>query len=116
MLICYLRQSVISIHTVLAPIFLVWGWVQYLRVPNHSSWRSHASVVGLSVPLLSVILGLVDRMLAHPVIGANSFTLAPRLSPVVVWLPIVGMVVGLAGRPRLILPIVWASIGTVLFW
>ncbi len=100
----------------LAPIFLVWGWVQYLRLPDRSTWRSHASVVGLSMPLLSLILGLVDRILAHPVIGPSSFTPAPRLSSVVVWLPIAGTVVSLAGRPRLILPIIWASVGTVLFW
>ena len=34
----------------------------------------------------------------------------------VVWIPILGMLVGLAGKPRLILSIVWASLATVLLW
>lgn len=108
--------AIVNAIWLLAPIFLVWGWVQYIRIPNHSSWRLHASVVGLSAPLLSVVLGVADRMLAHPIIGPNSFTPAPHLSAAVVRIPILGMLIGLAGRPRLIVPIVWASVGTVLFW
>jgi hypothetical protein len=32
------------------------------------------------------------------------------------WVPLAGMVVGLAGRPKLILAIVPASLGTMFFW
>ena len=108
--------AIINAIWLLAPFFLVWGWVRYLRIPNRSNWRSHASLVGLSAPILSVVLGLVDRLRAHPNIGPNSFTPAPPLSPVVAWIPILGMLIGLVGRPLLILAIIPASVGTVLFW
>jgi hypothetical protein len=39
-----------------------------------------------------------------------------RLITVGVWIPVLGMLVGLAGRPRLILAIVPASIATIFFW
>lgn len=108
--------TIINAVCLLAPVFLVWGWAQYVRTPNRSTWCLHASAVGLAAPILSVVLGIVDRTLAHPTIGLNSFTPAPRISRLVVWIPILGLLVGLMGRPRLILPIVWASLATVLFW
>jgi hypothetical protein len=93
-----------------SPFILLWGWVKYLDVQPRSDWRSRASFVGLSSPILSGLLLTWAKNWHSPAPTMRYVTM------VGVWIPVVGMLVGLAGRPRLILAIVPASIGAVLFW
>ena len=102
---------------ILSPFILLWGWVKYLQIPNRLDWRSRASLAGLSAPLLSIGVWAVMLLLAHSTKWPNAETSAIRhLTTVGVWIPIVGMMVGFAGHPRLILAILPTSIGTLMFW
>jgi hypothetical protein len=113
--------TIITALVLISPFVLVWGWVRYLRVPNRSDWRSRASLIGLSAPLLSGVVWAALLTLAPALAwgykpGTPHPQLVERLITVGAWIPIVGMLVGLAGRPLLILAIVPSSIGAVLFW
>ena len=99
-----------------SPIALLWGWVRYLRLRQESDWRLRASVVGLTAPLVSVCLWAVMLVIARANEWHTPNFVVHRLITVGVWIPLVGMLVGFVGRPRLILAIVPASVGTVLFW
>src|SRR5689334_12727602 len=102
----------------MSPLILAWGWVRYLRFPTRSDWRSRASLIGLSAPLLSGVLWLALLTLA-PVLARSyefgrPYPLAiQHVIRVGAWIPIIGMLIGLAGRPILILSIVPSSIGAV---
>jgi hypothetical protein len=70
--------------------------------------------VGLSAPLVSVAVWVVMLIVARTMEWRTSDI--HFLITVGVWIPLVGMVVGFAGRPLLIIAIVPVSIGVVLFW
>ena len=108
--------AIITALELTSPLVLLWGWVRYLRVSSRSDWRSYASLIGLSAPLLSAILWVLTLLVAS---GKGWHTTAPTIEHLVtvgVWIPIVGTIVGLAGRPVLIIAIIAGSIGVVLFW
>ena len=109
--------AIINIGTfLLAPLILLWGWVKYLQMPTRSDWRSRASLVGLTAPLLSVFVWGVMLALSQAK-GWNTSTPVVHASITVgVWIPTLGMLIGFAGRPLLILSVVPASIATVWFW
>ena len=108
--------TVFNIIVLASPIALLWGWVRYLRLRQASDWRLRASVVGLAAPLVSVGLWVVMIVVARANEWHTSNSAVHPLITVGMWIPLVGMLVGFVGRPRLILAIVPASIGTVLFW
>ena len=74
-------------------------------------------MVGLSIPVLSgalwcVMLAVVSvKGLKGPTRSVNQLIAIAGF-----WLPSVGILIGLAGRPKMILAIVPASIGTMFFW
>ena len=109
--------SVAPILGLCCPFIWLWGLVKYLKVPPFSDWRSRASLVGLSVPILSVVLWCVMLLVVSGK-GLHGPTRSENhlIAMAGFWLPLGGMLVGLAGRPRLILAIVPASIGTMFFW
>ena len=116
-----MEWTIISAIGLTSPFILAWGWVRYLRIPNRADWRSRASLIGLSAPLLSGIVWLALLLLA-PIL-AWGYKLGTPRPPIVehwiavgAWIPIIGMLIGLAGRPLLVLAIVPSSIGAVLFW
>jgi hypothetical protein len=104
---------------VLTPFIWLWGVVKYQQAPNNSEWRARASLIGLSAPVVSFALWLVGLLLAWRVdwpASASDPTIHRLTTVGGVWIPAIGLLVGLAGRPRLIPFIVPTSIGTVLFW
>ena len=116
-----MEWTIINAIGLTSPFILAWGWVRYLRIPKRTDWRSRASLIGLSAPLLSGIVWLALLLLA-PILAWGYKPGTPR-PPIVehwiaigAWIPIIGMLIGLAGRPLLILAIVPSSIGAVLFW
>ena len=98
---------------VISPFILIWGWVRYWQMPNSSDWRSRASLVGLTAPILSVGAWSAALLLARFHVASPAIH---RLTTVGIWVPALGLVIGLFGRPRLLLAIIPSSIGTVLFW
>jgi hypothetical protein len=112
--------SIISALVLTSPFILAWGWFRYLRIPNRSNWRSRASLIGLSAPILSGAIWVVLLAFA-PILawGYKPGTPRPLLEHLIAlgaWIPTVGMLVGLVGRPSLTLAILPSSIGAVLFW
>jgi hypothetical protein len=108
--------AIINALCLIAPLILLWGWITYLRIPTRSDWRSRVTLAGLSAPLLSVGLWIATLFLARIEGWHTSHPAIQRLITLGVWIPIIGMLVGLAGRPRLILAIIPASVATVFFW
>ena len=108
--------AIINTLCLIAPLILLWGWITYLRIPTRSDWRSRVTLAGLSAPLLSVGLWMATLLLARIEGWHTSNPAIQRLITVGIWIPIIGMLVGLAGSRRLILAIVPASVATVLFW
>jgi hypothetical protein len=108
--------TIINALLLASPLVLLWSWVSYLQAASRSDWRSVASLVGLSAPLLSGALWAVTLLLASGKGWHTATPIVEHLITVGVWIPIVGILIGLAGRPLLILAIVPSSIGTVLFW
>ena len=108
--------AIINVVCITSFSMLVWGWVTYLQIPTRSDWPSRASLVGLSAPLLSVGLWVVTLSLARIEGWPTSNPVLQRIARVGVAVPILGMLVGLAGRRRLALAVVPTSIGTILFW
>jgi len=109
--------AIINAVWLLAPFILLWGWVKYFQIPNRSGWRLHASFVGLSAPILSVVLWVVALVVAR---GMGWHTTDPVIHHLIgvggLWIPLLGMLIGLAGQRRLLWAIVPASVGTVMFW
>ena len=99
-----------------SPIALLWGWAKYFRLRQASDWHLRASAIGLAAPPLSVGLWVMMLVVARANEWHTSNPVIHRLITVGMWIPLVGMLVGFVGRPRLIFAIVSASIGTVLFW
>lgn len=107
--------AIASIWVIASPLILAWGWVKLFKMPDRSHWRSVASAIALASPILSAVVWLVLGF------AARAYPLSDTVTGYWfvkggVWIAIGGMIVGLAGRPRLIPFIVPASIGTVLFW
>jgi hypothetical protein len=109
--------TVITILGLSSPFIWLWGMHKYLQDGPHSDWRSRASLVGLFSPVLSLFLWAVTVLLAWEKGWHTSTPTVERMITVGgIWIPILGMLVGLAGQPRLILAIIPVSVGTVLFW
>jgi len=101
---------------IMSPFVLTWGWIKYLQLPDCSDRRCRASFVGLSAPLVSVAMWLIMLVFAG-IKGLNSP--APSIQRMIktgISTAILGMLIGVAGRPRLILAIVASCIGAVWFW
>jgi len=95
-----------------SPLFLIWGWSKYWDIPNRANWRSRASLIGLTAPLLSVALWFVGLLIPH----GTDWQIVSRLGLAGVSVAFIGIAVGCFGIPRLILAIVPASLVSVLLW
>jgi hypothetical protein len=98
-----------------SPLALLWGWVRFLKIPARSDWRSRASLVGISAPVLSVALWVLAPLLSRAMGWDTFHRTIQHLVIIGVWIPVIGAVVGLAGRPLLLLAIIPGSFGAVFF-
>ncbi len=108
--------TIISILVLASPLILLWGWVRHFRFPTRSDWRSRASLIGLAAPVLSIAVWVLVLLVAWARGWHTSTPAVHHAITLGVWIPIVGMLLSLAGRPILLVAIVPSSIGTVLFW
>ena len=107
--------TIVNVWIIASPFILAWGWVEFFKIPERSHWQSIASGIALASPILSGLVWLALGFTARPYPLSDTVT-EYWFVKVGFWIAIGGMVVGLAGRPRLIPFIIPASIGTVLFW
>ena len=108
------------IFVLLAPVGLIYSWVFYLtRMRGEpAGWRSRATLLSLVLVSLAVLLWPAMMVLVP---GAD-WRIGKGVGHEVQWarfafgLSLMALVLGLFGRPRLILPITLACIGTGVFW
>ncbi len=107
--------AIAIIWIIASPFILAWGWVKFYKMPELSHWRSIASAIGLASPILSGIVWIALGFAARAYHLSDTPT-GYWFVKVGVWIALGGMIVGLAGRPRLIPFIIPACIGAALFW
>src|SRR5690349_8101558 len=99
-----------------APFLLVWGWIRYFKLPVRSDWRTRATVVGLSAPVLSIGVWLLMLLVAR-IMGWDTWNRPVQVFIAIgMCIPALGMLLALAGRPRFLLFVIPVSIATILFW
>jgi hypothetical protein len=108
--------TILNAVVLISPFLWVWGLAKYINIPVRSAWRSRASAIGLLGPLLSIALWAATLLIARTNGLTTSAPLVQHLVALGIWIPTLGMLIGLAGRPLLILAIVPSSVGAVLFW
>jgi hypothetical protein len=108
----------------LTPIALIYAWVCYFTPADKEprGWRSRATLFSLALASLAAVLWL-EMMIRLP--GADWRTGAGVVHQVA-WeyartraafgVLLLAFVLSLFGRPRLILPVALACIGTAAFW
>jgi len=108
--------EIMMAFAVVSPLALLWGWVKFLKIPARKDWRSRATLVGISAPLLSIALWAFALLLARSMGWDTSNSTIQHLITIGVWIPVIGTAIGLAGRPLLLLAIIPGSFGAVFFW
>jgi hypothetical protein len=116
---------VATILILLAPVGLIYGWVFYsTRMKAEArSWRKRATLLSLILVSLVIVLWPVTMVVLVP---RADWLSGAGVGHQVRWMEawergafralVVALVLGLFGRPRLILPIAVACVGTALFW
>ena len=111
-----MSYEIMMAFAVVSPLALLWGWVKFLKIPARKDWRSRATLVGISAPLLSIALWAFALLLARSMGWDTSNSTIQHLITIGVWIPVIGAAIGLAGRPLLLLAIIPGSFGAVFFW
>jgi len=99
----------------LAPVGLLYSWWFYLTrmAEEQTGWRKRVTL--LSLALVSLVVLLWPVMVALTRRADDVAWIESWHRPVFRTL-IVALLLGLFGRPRLILPIVVACVGAAIFW
>ena len=117
-------DTILILLILIGPIALIYAWVCYFapKSKEPTGWRSRATLVSLVLISLAVLSWLV--MVLH--IPAADWGTGAGVGHQVAWVyerarvalcSLAGAIVlSLFGRPRLVLPIVIACIGSGLFW
>jgi hypothetical protein len=108
----------------LAPVGLIYGWFFYMtRMKKESTgWRKRITLLSLALVSLVVLLWPVMWALAPRADWGSGVGVGNQVDWIESWhRPVfrtlsVAFVVGFFGRPRLILPIAVACMGTACFW
>jgi hypothetical protein len=112
------------IFVLLAPVGLIYSWVFYLtRMRGEpAGWRSRATLLSLVLVSLAVLLWPAMMVLVPGADWRSGAGVGHQVqwvyarTRVAFGLSLAALVLSLFGRPRLILPIAVACIGTGVFW
>jgi len=99
----------------LAPVGLVYSWWFYLTrmKKEHTGWRKRITLLSIVLVSLVVLAWPVMVVLAPTAVDVGWIESWHR--PIFRTL-VLALVLGLFGRPRLIVPIAVACVGTAVFW
>lgn len=108
----------------LAPVGLIYSWWFYGTQMSwkSSGWRGRLSLVSLVIVSLAVVMWPIMEFFTPRADLAGGVGMARQVhwvfgwGRVALWSLLAALVLGLLGRPRLILPLVVACIGMGLFW
>jgi hypothetical protein len=117
-------NAVVVVVVLLAAAGLVYSWFFYsTRMKKEQpGWRTRTTLVSLLLVSLVVLLWPVMVVLAPRADWASGGGVGHQIEWIEAWHKpvlrslLVAFVLGLFGRPRLILPIAVACVGTALFW
>jgi hypothetical protein len=112
------------VFILLAPVGLVYSWFFYLTrmKKEQTGWRKRVTLLSLSLVSLVVLLWPVMVALAPRAGWGSGVGVGHQVEWIESWhrpvfrTLLVALVLGLFGRPRLILPIAVACVGTAVFW
>lgn len=115
---------VATILVLSAPVGLIYGWVFYsTRIRKEpSDWRSRLTFLSLALVSLVVLLWPAMMVLMPRADWGSGVGVGHQMDWVKAWERVAfrtlsaALVLGLFGRPRLILPIAVACVGTAMFW
>jgi hypothetical protein len=115
---------VATILVLLAPVALIYGWVCYFtpRSGEPVGWRGRATLLALMMVSAAVLLWWVTMLKMPAADWKSGAGVAHQIAweyarvRVAFYALLAALVVCLMGRPRLILPIIVACVGTGLFW
>jgi hypothetical protein len=112
-----LEQALILMSCFAGLVGFAYAWFSLLKRSTDKSfgWRDWISVGAISLASLAVVLRFVMPAFWGTDFGAR-VQAAQAWTKVSVRICAIALVLGLAGRPRLIVPIAFASFGTMLFW
>jgi hypothetical protein len=107
-----------------APVMLIYGWICYFtpRSQEPVGWRGRATLLSLVLVSLAASLWLLMELRMPGADWRTGTGVGHQVAwvyahaRVALYALLVALVLSLFGRPRLILPIVVACIGTGLFW
>jgi hypothetical protein len=110
----------IALAFIVAPVYLVWGWVVWIRYSKSMTVPSVLSGIGFVFATFSAILAIGSAIYAHRIHGFGFYD--PLLMKLIRWgslLSATGLVFGLCGAWRRN-PLRWhsllAALGTLAFW
>ena len=115
---------VATILVLLAPVALIYGWVCFFTPASEEAfgWRKRATLLSLVLASVVILLWPVMMVLMPGADWRSGVGVGHQLRWVSFWVRSVfrallaALILGLIGRPRLILPIVVGCIGTGLLW
>ncbi|HYM76920.1 MAG TPA: hypothetical protein VE377_13160 [Candidatus Dormibacteraeota bacterium] len=113
-----------TVLILLAPIGMLYAWLFFLMRMRHEpgNWRNRISMVSLVLIFLAALSWLIMASLMPRADWGSGIGVGLQAEWVEAWhRPIfrtllAALVLCLFGRPRLILPLAVACIGTALFW
>jgi hypothetical protein len=115
---------VASILVLLAPVALIYGWVCYFTPKGKEppSWRGWTTLLSLILASLGILLWPVMMILMPGADWRSGIGVGDQVQWVSFWVRTVfrslmaALLLGVLGRPRLVLPIVVGCLGTGLLW
>lgn len=115
---------VATIIILLAPVGLIYSWAFYFTKMRGepTGWRHHVTLVSMALVSLVVLLWPIMLELSPRADWGSGLGVDHQVQWLEAWhTPIfrtllVALALALLGRPRLIVPIVVACIGTAMFW
>jgi hypothetical protein len=115
---------VATIFVLLAPVALIYGWVCFFTPVGEEpfGWRKGATLVSLVLASVVILLWPVMMVLMPGADWRSGVGVGEQVQWVSFWVRTVfrsllaALILGLMGRPRLILPIVVGCVGTGLLW
>jgi hypothetical protein len=119
-----IANTIVTMIVLLAPFGLGYGWYFYFAKMSKEPlrWRGRVTVVALGLVSLEVVMWPIYMITAPKANWSTGVGVEELMHWADTWertalrICLAALVVSLLGRPRLILPIVIACVGTGLFW
>jgi|SRR5208283_407026 hypothetical protein len=118
------ESDLLGFIALLAPVGFIYGWHFYITRIRHepAAWRNRISVSSLTLASLGALLWPITMVFAPKADWRSYVGVAQQVQFVESWEKVavrtlcIALILCFFGRPRLIIPIAIACLGTALFW